>query len=454
MNNEELRLDIGKISRDGKALVAASIGDRVIARDVLNLNAKKARQEFAEEVAPDNREYQEEITQKLMEASVRRNGQLEKQDSSVTVRQLEFSELRNAERFAEQYHDRFRFHPSLGWLAWDKTRWVVGDDALPHVYGVAREFVRQLHTEVAGTAAESYDLASRNAKRAASKAGLTAFLELASKDERIWVHPADLDADDTLFNTENGTVNLETGERRPHNPRDLITRIAGTHYDLQATCPLWERTLAEIFEGEDQDEVISYLQRLFGYGLSGSVREEIFALLWGSGRNGKGTICETYHAVLGSYGATASMMLFLESGNDSSRLFEIAEMPGVRVTFAAEANEDRPFDTAAVKRWTGGDMRKCAKKHKPHFEYAPKDLLLISVNAKPRVRGWDVAFQERVHLVPFEREFSDDNIDRERKRKLRDELPGILMWCLQGYLDYRKEGLNPPARVCAAVEEY
>lgn len=38
--------------------------------------------------------------------------------------------------------------------------------------------------------------------------------------------------------------------------------------------------------------------------------------------------------------------------------------------------------------------------------------------------------------------------------KLRDELPGILRWAVGGYAAYRDRGLEPPAEVTGATEDY
>jgi putative DNA primase/helicase len=38
--------------------------------------------------------------------------------------------------------------------------------------------------------------------------------------------------------------------------------------------------------------------------------------------------------------------------------------------------------------------------------------------------------------------------------KLREELPGILTWAVQGCLEWQIEGLNPPAKARAAVAAY
>jgi putative DNA primase/helicase len=45
-------------------------------------------------------------------------------------------------------------------------------------------------------------------------------------------------------------------------------------------------------------------------------------------------------------------------------------------------------------------------------------------------------------------------VDQELGAKLRGEWPAILAWMVDGCLAWQREGLNPPARVQAATEDY
>src|SRR6266851_7012587 len=77
----------------------------------------------------------------------------------------------------------------------------------------------------------------------------------------------------------------------------------------------WEQCLREIFEdkpGEEREALIAFLQRLFGYGITGSTVHHIFTLFYGiEGFNGKDTIFETLKAVLGPLVGVVSTDLFV-----------------------------------------------------------------------------------------------------------------------------------------------
>jgi putative DNA primase/helicase len=60
----------------------------------------------------------------------------------------------------------------------------------------------------------------------------------------------------------------------------------------------------------------------------------------------------------------------------------------------------------------------------------------------------------RVRLIPFTVTIPDNEQDRGLTGKLLAELPGILTWAVKGCLDWQHNGLQPPAAVMAATQDY
>jgi|GEM_PF-5523980 len=75
-----------------------------------------------------------------------------------------------------------------------------------------------------------------------------------------------LDADQMLFNVQNGTIDLRTGELRPHSPEDMLMKISPIVYDRNATCELFLAFLLCIFAGDLQ--LIRFVQKAIGYSAS------------------------------------------------------------------------------------------------------------------------------------------------------------------------------------------
>src|SRR5260370_40650187 len=69
-------------------------------------------------------------------------------------------------------------------------------------------------------------------------------------------------------------------------------------YDPNAKAPRWKRFVSEVM-GEST-ELITYLQRVVGYCMTGDTSEQAFFVFYGTGANGKSTFLEVIRAVLGN----------------------------------------------------------------------------------------------------------------------------------------------------------
>jgi len=115
-------------------------------------------------------------------------------------------------------------------------------------------------------------------------------LELAATgSDSLGITGLEWDSNPWLLGVKNGAINLKTGEREKVNPELYIKTVAPvTFKGLNEPCPTWDRFLNEIFNGDE--EIIKFIQRLFGYALIGEVTEAVFPIFWGpNGRNGKDT---------------------------------------------------------------------------------------------------------------------------------------------------------------------
>lgn len=59
-----------------------------------------------------------------------------------------------------------------------------------------------------------------------------------------------------------------------------------------------------------------------------------------------------------------------------------------------------------------------------------------------------------IHIIPFTVSIPVEKVDRRLKYKLREELPDILAWAVEGCRIWQSEGLRMPKAVLSAVQEY
>ena len=61
---------------------------------------------------------------------------------------------------------------------------------------------------------------------------------------------------------------------------------------------------------------------------------------------------------------------------------------------------------------------------------------------------------DRIRLIPFSVRIPAAERDHKLKDKLRAELPGILAWAVQGYIEWNERGLDTPEAVRKATTSY
>ena len=87
-------------------------------------------------------------------------------------------------------------------------------------------------------------------------------------------------------------------------------------------------------------------------------------------------------------------------------------------------------------------------------DFKPVGKMLLTSNNRPEIRGSDDGIWRRMVEVPFNRQFKEAEQDRELMTALRQELPGILNWAIEGCLLWQTEGLHAPASVAASISAY
>lgn len=354
----------------------------------------------------------------------------------------------NAQRLRGMFGDRIRYcRPAKNWYIWDGRRWAL--DRIGQIERYCKETVRQMYDEA--TAGSTDRRLVDWALKSESHARLIAMAATAQTEPGIDVLPEQLDADPWMVNCQNGTLDLRTGRLSPHDRRQLITKMAPVSYDPKAQCPLWESTLHRLMDG--QDELTRYLQRVAGYSLTGSTRENAMFIAYGLGANGKSTVLNALREIMGDYAKQAQFSTFEVQKNDRVR-DDIADLKGARMVCAGEGERGARLAEAVVKSLTGGDPVKARFLFQSLFEFIPEFKLILASNHKPTIRGTDNGIWRRIRLIPFTVTLPKEQWDKELPHKLRAERDGIFAWMVRGCMEWQRTGLDDPAQVLAATEDY
>lgn len=361
-------------------------------------------------------------------------------------RSVRYDDLSNAERFLEFAGDDLLYSAEAKkWLIWNGTHWKFDNEDF--VFQLAIEFAKNLYSpEHIAT-----DEGRKNARRANNQNGLHAFLGIAA---RIKTAPIDsLDTQAYLLNCKNGTLDLKTGELRPHSRADRITRLVESEFDAEATSPVFDDFLSTI---QPNPDVRAFLQRSIGYSLLGTVRERSFWILYGTGANGKSIFVNLFNNLLGQYASgttTASIM----AGRQAAIPNDIARLRGKRFIVIPETEENERLNSALVKALSAGDQMTARFLFGEFFDFYFTGKLWIATNHKPTITDHSKGLWDRLKLVPFNQNIPPDRVIKsdDLMAQLLADSPAILAWAVQGCRDYLDlNGLDVPEVIQTEIDSY
>ena len=237
----------------------------------------------------------------------------------------------------------------------------------------------------------------------------------------------------------NGIVDITTGKLSPLNARLWTHHAMDFDYDSVAKCPVWQRFLAQVFEGDP--ESWDCIEEQLGLGMTEDVRfQKGFLWIGTQGREGKGTLAAVLERLCGST-AYVSLAFHTWLKGEFSAEAMIGKRSGVfpDVRFKEGKWYGQNFDPGGIDhvskemllKVTGGDHQTFARKYNPVAWQGvlPMKVFLIS-NDVPNLN--DQILVTRFIKIAFQVSFRGRE-DHTLLDKLKAELPGIANRCLAAY---------------------
>ena len=341
-----------------------------------------------------------------------------------------FTDHNNARQFLTQHGHNLKYVPTWGWLIWDGKRWLKDQSNL--ITSLAKETLLNSPSPTTPT-----DILPR----------IKAMLTLASTEPALIASPSQFDTHPFLLNVSNGTLDLHTGDLKPHDPHDLITRLIPIEYHPHATSPIWDTFLDQITNHDHA--LYQYLQRAIGYTLTGSTREETFFLLYGPGRNGKSRFLAAISSIMGDYMQHDPSSAFTRT---SSSLSNLPALAATRFITMTETAPGQALDLSIIKRITSGEPLTISTPRNT-LSFQPQFKLWLATNNLPTIPEQSIAIWQRIKLIPFTTSFVGRE-DKELAEKLNTVRPAILSWAVQGCLLWLQNGWQEPDCVKQATAAY
>jgi putative DNA primase/helicase len=368
------------------------------------------------------------------------------------VATYQFTESEVARRFGDIVRGRALYAADEGvWYCYDGARWVRdhgGVKLLEWSLEVSRAYAEDAARF--GSADPNFQARVATAKTYNGLAGRKRVIELVRAEPGLSILASQFDADPMLLNCLNGTIDLQTGELRPHNPADRQTKLVPVAYDPAAKCSWLDRVLKKVVSDK---ETIPWLAKAVGYSATGDCTERAAFFLYGPTGGGKSLLVETIQGVLGDYGVLAPTSLLLEKRGESHPC-DVITLRGRRMASFPELPRGRRFDLPTFKTLTGNDTLTGRGMRENFATFRPTAKLWMTGNNKPIVSDPDNSTWVRMRVIPIEKSIPEDRQDKHLLEKLLQEAPGILAWIVRGALAWQREGLGTPVKVRAATDAY
>ena len=356
----------------------------------------------------------------------------------------------NADRIVKLADGNLAYVEELqAFMIYDRHRWHRDEHGL-QVRLLAERAVHAELEQLKSAPVTRHEARVKFLERSLNNSNIRNALEMTKS--RVPVPLEALDAHPDLLGYQGGVLNLQTGKPQDNSREDYITRCANVVYDPAATCPLFDAFLNETFGGNVG--LIRYVTGLLGYCLTGRTQFQQFWIWTGEGANGKSTLISIMQRLMGDYTRAILGSTLFEGHLGEQGNYDLAQLTGVRLAVAPEAESKYRLHAARLKQLTGGDTMAVRAIYRAPFSFRPCAKIIIVCNRRPELDAYDEALKRRIRVVPFDHQVPLDRQDPDLVQKLTGELPGILNRLVAAGAEFIASQSAPPDAVLKATQGY
>lgn len=251
-----------------------------------------------------------------------------------------------------------------------------------------------------------------------------------------WLGPADGLPDPTeILACRSKNIHIPTGLVIPATPALFTTNALEFDYDPNAEPPeQWIKFLEQVF-GEDI-EAVQTLQEFAGYLLTPDTSQQKILFMLGPKRSGKGTIVRMFSRLVGLGNVVAPTTSSLAGP------FGLQPLLGKSLATINDARfkgESVATTTERILTITGEDYCTVDMKHRESITTKLKTRFIIVSNEIPRLTDAAGALANRFIVLRMTNSFFGRE-DPTLTDRLCTELPGILLWAIDGWKRLRARG--------------
>jgi putative DNA primase/helicase len=180
---------------------------------------------------------------------------------------------------------------------------------------------------------------------------------------------------------------------------------------------------------KNDKEIIEYLQINLGYCITGEINQRCIYIFWGSGANGKSTMCDLLYSIMSKFCVAVSKKVFIMNDRGSSHSEHLMPLVNSRIAIFSETKKGDSLNEELIKSLTGGDKISARAIYGKQFTFKPCSKYMILTNSKPDMDINSKAMMDRVRYIPFGAVFSEKPKKDEylRDHKFIEELGTVYL---------------------------
>jgi P4 family phage/plasmid primase-like protien len=262
---------------------------------------------------------------------------------------------------------------------------------------------------------------------------------------------------------DNKIIDLRNGNIRDRTINDYWTKEVKIKWNPEADMTFIQNWINELFlvnVDEKFKEVPEFLQKVLGYGISGSVEEQAMFIFHSEESSGKSALNNFLENILGDF-YTAFPSSMLTKDKKSKEFSSVVPLPNPflahldrkRIAFCTEGNYNTILRLGELKELTSKDkisyrllFDNRIKSMKPSFK------IFLMCNEIPFIKNLNQSVWRRIYIINFPTVLTNDldmndkttrSIKRDFERKLNENKEAMLRWLVEGSIKYfEKEDLE------------
>jgi len=256
--------------------------------------------------------------------------------------------------------------------------------------------------------------------------------------------------DKNLIPCKNGVLNIENNSLLEYSPEMNFRHKYNANYDINSNRDLVKESFFNLFSNDEEGQKdLLTLQEVIGCCFHHGMPVHNFAILFGAGRNSKGTILRIIKDIIEEDACEIGLNKLVDK--DQNQNFFLANFYGKSANLAGDLDGMVFKFSGLLKNLTGGDKITCPiKGNQEGVKFTSVAQNIFSTNELPIFTDKSIGFWERVNLIKFQKITFISQIDYDSLKESgedmsqygikkdesifhsRDFLDAFFMWGLEG----------------------